>query len=299
MFSPAIIDGKQCLFAVYERQGNIAFRNLSNYLEEIEKRADKFFASADRTFDVNKVDILKLLDIDLITLKAIIKEYKDGTLGVPKDPILEALNEAMTVSLTGLEGGHIVDEGNVEKAWTVNAESLTWDDSLKAFDFGKSQGNSIYTENYNPGIDFTIDFDVYIDGAPGVTWSFLFAIANSSGGQPGFGLGINSTNTWNPAVDGSGSATYTESSFVGRWIHITATKSSTEGVAIYQDNVSVFTKAEGTHSVAQYGRFVIGNNAALAKSFDGKIANFKVFNKVVSEEERTYLYNHGKSAPSA
>ncbi len=297
--APAIIDGKQCLFAVYERQGNIAFRNLSNYLEEIENRANKFFASADRTFDMSKVDLLKLLDIDLITLKAIIKEYKDGTLGVPKDPILVALNEAMTVSLVGLEGGHVIDEGNVEKAWTVNANSLTWDNNLKAFDFGKNAGNSIYTENYNPGIDFTVDFDVYIDGAPGVTWTFLFAIANSSGGQPGFGLGINATNTWNPAVDANGSATYTEDTFVGRWIHITATKSSTEGVAIYQDNVSVFTKAEGTQSVAQYGRFVIGNNAALAKSFDGKIANFKVFNKVVSEEERTYLYNHSKSAPSA
>lgn len=297
--APAIIDGKQCLFAVYERQGNIAFRNLSNYLEEIEKRADKFFASADRTFDVNKVDILKLLDIDLITLKAIIKEYKNGTLGVPKDPILEALNEAMTVSLTGLEGSNVIDEGNVEKAWTVNANSLTWDDSLKAFDFGKNVENSIYTENYNPGIDFTIDFDVYIDGAPGVTWSFLFAIANSSGGQPGFGLGINSTNTWNPAVDGSGSATYTEDTFVGRWIHITAIKSSTTGVVIYQDNTSVFTKDTATNSTASYNRFTIGNNCALAKSFDGKIANFKVFNKVVSEEERTYLFNHGKSAPSA
>ena len=293
--APAVIDGKQCLFAVYERQGNIAFRNLSNYLEEIEKRTDKFFASADRTFDINKDDLLKLLDIDMVTLKAIIKEYKAGTLGVPKDPILTALNEAMTVSLTGLEGSNVIDEGNVEKTWTVNANSLTWDSSLKAFDFGKNKGNSIYTENYNPGIDFTVDFDVYIDGAPGVTWSFLFAIANASGGQPGFGLGINSTNTWNPAVDGSGNATYTESSFVGRWIHITATKSSTAGVVIYQDNASVYTKAEGTHSVSSYNRFTIGNNCALAKSFDGKIANFKVFNKVVSEEERTYLYNHSKS----
>ena len=292
--APAVIDGKQCLFAVYERQGNIAFRNLSNYLEEIEKRTDKFFASADRTFDVAKDDLLKLLDIDMVTLKAIIKEYKDGTLGVPKDPILTALNEAMTVSLTGLENGHVIDEGNIEKAWTVNSVNLTWDSSLGAFDFGKDKGNSIYTENYNPGIDFTVDFDVYIDGAPGANWTFLFSIGNT-GGNPGFGLAINSTNTWNPAVDGNGSATYTESSFVGRWIHITATKSSTAGVVIYQDNTSVFTKAEGTGSVASYHRFAVGNNCALAKSFDGKIANFKVFNKVVSEEERTYLYNHSKS----
>ena len=292
--APAVIDGKQCLFAVYERQGNIAFRNLSNYLEEIEKRADKFFASADRTFDVNKDDLLKLLDIDMVTLKAIIKEYKAGTLGVPKDPILTALNEAMTVSLTGLEGNTVIDEGNVEKAWTVNSASLTWDSSLKAFDFGKNTGNSIYTENYNPGIDFTVDFDVYIDGAPGANWTFLFSIGNT-GGQPGFGLAINSTNTWNPAVDANGSATYTESSFVGRWIHITATKSSTAGVVIYQDNTSVYTKAEGTGSVASYHRFAVGNNCGLAKSFDGKIANFKVFSKVVSEEERTYLYEHGKS----
>lgn len=296
--APAIIDGKQCLFAVYERQGNIAFRNLSNYLEEIENRTNKFFAPTDRTFDINKDDLLKLLDIDLTTLKAIIEEYKNGNLGQTKDPILSALNEAMTVSLVGLEGGHVIDEGNVEKVWTVNAESLTWDSSLGAFDFGNSTRNSIYTENYNPGINFTIDFDVYIDGAPGVNWSFLFAIANTTD-QPGFGLGINSTNTWNPAVDGNGAPTYTESSFVGRWIHITATKSSTEGVVIYQDNSSVYTKAEGTGSVASYSRFTIGNNCALAKSFDGKIANFKVFNKVVSEEERTYLYNHGKSATSA
>ena len=292
--APAVIDGKQCLFAVYERQGNIAFRNLSNYLEEIEKRTDKFFASADRTFDVAKDDLLKLLDIDMVTLKAIIKEYKDGTLGVPKDPILTALNEAMTVNLTGLEGSNVIDEGNVEKTWTVNTASLTWDSSLKAFDFGKNTGNSIYTENYNPGIDFTVDFDVYIDGAPGANWTFLFSIGNT-GGQPGFGLAINSTNTWNPAVDANGSATYTESSFVGRWIHITTTKSSTAGVVIYQDNTSVYTKAEGTGSVASYHRFAVGNNCGLAKSFDGKIANFKVFSKVVSEEERTYLYEHGKS----
>ena len=232
-----------------------------------------------------------------MTLKAIIKEYKNGTLGVPKDPILIALNEAMTVSLVGLEGSNVIDEGNVEKTWTVNTASLTWDDSLKAFDFGKDTGNSIYTDNYNPGIDFTVDFDVYIDGAPGVNWSFLFVIGNSNGDQ-GFGLSVNDTNTWNPVVDTIVSATYTEDTFVGRWIHITATKSSTEGVVIYQDNASVYTKADGTGSVASYSRFAVGNNCTLIKSFDGKIANFKVFNKVVSEEERTYLYNHGKSKPT-
>ena len=58
----------------------------------------------------------------------------------------------MTVSLTGLEGGHVIDEGNVEKAWTVNANSLTWDDSLKAFDFGKNKGSYISVFLFNNGI---------------------------------------------------------------------------------------------------------------------------------------------------
>lgn len=96
-------------------------------------------------------------------------------------------------------------------------------------------------------------------------------------------------NTWNPSVDQIVNQIYTEDSFVGRWIHIVMTKSSDNGATIYQDGEPVFTDS-GVASVSVYDRICFGNNMALVKKFVGKLANMKIYDKVLTEEEILELY---------
>lgn len=184
----------------------------------------------------------------------------------------------------------IYDSGTRGTVWGIGGE-VTYDLNENMIIFNKNSLNIANTDNFL-SIDFSIDFDVFIDGEPGSNWSQVFCIGNLTGGIPGYGLAVDGTGTWNPITDGNGSYTYTDpqGNFIGRWIHITATKSSTTGCSVYQDGVLVFNSQtnanmDGTQSMLGYPSIAIGNNTHPVKQFYGKIANFKIYNKVLTASE--------------
>ena len=304
--APAIIDGQYCLFALYERQGNIAFRNLGLFLKEIAEGSEKYFEQKDRSFEFKRdslMDFFSRFNGHQDTILSMIEEYLNGSLGGGCDcdgeqgsgggqNDLSHLDPYKKVHITGVSSSTIVDEGSGGASWV--ARNVT-SPSKGIIEFNNVENAYIYTSNYNPSINFTIDFDVYIDGTTSTNWNFLTAIANPTD-VPAFGLAINQTSTWNPAFDGVGSNTYENSgSFIGKWIHLSLIKSSTEGMKIYQDGQLVKTYSQAKASTSAYSRLVIGNNGALQKIFDGKIGDYKVFSKVLTENEITQCYQASRA----
>lgn len=218
-------------------------------------------------------------------------------------PIPASLQGNVAVNISGIKtdefgASSINDTGYRGQTWSTGGE-VVYDIKQNVFEFNKKTANIVSTPNFL-STDFTIDFDVYINGAPGVTWTQVFCVGNSVvGTTPGFALAINGTNTWNPAIDGVGSSTYTDpsgESFIGRWIHLTASKSSTDGAKIYHDGQLVWhsqthSTIMGTNSVSGYSTIAIGNNSNPIKQFDGKIANFRIYDKVLSATEITEIMN--------
>lgn len=286
--APAVIDDQLCLFAVYERQGNIAFRNLGMDLKEIANRADNHFTMADRKFEVNKSSLLNLLDkfaSSELVLFNMLDNYLNNMSNAER-----GLMESQIVKIMGADAnGNIIDRGGI--AWEMNGEILT---SGSTFFFNGNRNNYIRTKQLRLDVNYTIDFDVYVKGTTTTNWNFLFSLDN--GETPGCGLAINGTNTWNPAFDYDGAPTYTDEqeTFIGRWIHVTVTKSASEGAKIYHDGVLRYEKPAATPSTRDYQNFTIGNNSRSAKEFYGKIANFKVYNKIASKDEIKYLYDNRK-----
>lgn len=289
--APAIIDGQYCLFALYERQGNITFRNLGLFLKEIAEGSEKYFEQKDRSFEFKRdslMDFFSKFNGHQDTMLSMIEEYLNGSLGGGQDD-LSRLDQYKKVHLTGISSSTIVDEGNGGASWI--ASNVT-SPSKGILEFsGNTNLGYVYTTNYNPSIDFTIDFDVYIDGVTSTNWNFLTAIADEHD-VPGFGIAINQTSTWNPAFDGDGSNTYENSSgsFIGKWIHLSLIKSSTEGMKIYQNGQLIKTYSQATASTSRYRRLSVGNNCALQKRFDGKIGDYKIFNKILTESELAQCY---------
>lgn len=285
--APAEIDGQLCLFALYERQGNIAFRNLGLDLEDIAKRSKDYFALPEKKFESSKSDLMKLLEkfsSSELVLFNMLDNYLNNMSNAER-----SLLETQVVKLCGMDAnGEVIDRGTTK--WQVNGNVLV---SGNVYYFKEPSANNwIRTQQLRLTTDYTVDFDVFVKGTTDTNWNFLFSLDNLQ--VPGCGLAINSNNTWNPAFDFNGSSTYLEPSgdFIGRWIHITLTKSSVEGAKIYHDGVLTFTKPSATQSTKDYQNFTIGNNGASAKKFHGKIANFKVFNKIANDEEVAFLYEN-------
>ena len=292
--APAIIDGQYCLFALYERQGNITFRNLGLFLKEIAEGSEKYFEPKDRSFEFKRdslMDFFSKFNGHQDTMLSMIEEYLNGSLGGGQDN-LSHLDQYKKVHLTGISSSTIVDEGNGGASW-VASNVTSPSKGILEFSGNTNLSNLsyVYTSDYNPSIDFTIDFDVYIDEVTPTNWNFLTAIGNEAN-PPAFGIAINKTSTWNPAFDGDGSNTYENSSgsFIGKWIHLSLIKSSTEGMKIYQDGQLIKTYSQATASTSQYSRLSVGNNCALRKIFDGKIGDYKIYNKVLTESEIAQCY---------
>ena len=286
--APAEIDGQLCLFTLYERQGNIAFRSLGVDLEKIANRSEEFFKAPDREFETNKSSLLKLLE-SFASSELVIFNMLDHYLNNLSDAE-RSLVETQMVKISGInERGKVIDRGGIE--WEIGGNVKA---SGNTFYFNGSTQNYIRTRQLQLTTDYTIDFDVYINGTTSTNWNWLFSLDNGS--TPGCGLAINDVNTWNPAFDYNGSQTYTDEddSFIGKWIHITVTKSAAEGAKIYHDTVLRFANPSANYTTGDYQNFTIGNNSALAKEFNGKISNFKIYNKIVTEEEMQHLYNNRK-----
>lgn len=285
----AILDGQLCLFSLYERQGNIAFRNLGVDLQIIAERSREFFKRDDRDFEVSKNNLVKMLEkfsSSELVLFNMLDNYLNNLSNAER-----GLIETQIVNLAGVDSrGNVIDRGNTN--WEIHGDILTSGNTYY-FKEGSTQ-NWIRTKGLSLVQDYTVDFDVYISGTTDTNWNWLFTLDNES--TPGCGLAINGTSTWNPAFDWNGAPTYEDqdSTFVGKWIHITVTKSGTEGSKVYHNCELRFSNASATHHTGDYQNFTIGNHSLSTKKFHGKIANFKIFDKVVTEEEMQHLYENRK-----
>lgn len=289
--APAIINGQYCLFAVYERQGNIAFRNLSDCLELIASRCEQEESGLDRSFETNKegvVDLYNKLHQYEERLLSLIQKGVTSEFPVGSDDNLTVDNSTLAVNPIKISNSSIIDKGNKTITWSLRNVTCTEDG---VFEFPGVLNSYIYADNYKPNIDFTVDFDVFVNKATSTNWNYLFCIGNRDS-VPACGLAIDGTDTWNPAFDGTGSNTYKDSrgSFLNKWTHITITKSTEKGMLIYQDGKLVQTYAGGTGAVGSSSMMILGNNTSFQKIFNGKIAHFKVYEKVLSEQEITTLY---------
>lgn len=286
--APAVIDGQLCLFCLYERQGNIAFRNLGMDLEKVVEKVQTYYQAEDRDFEVCKSDLVKLLEkfsSSELVLFNMLDHYLNNLSSAERNLI-----ETQMVKLAGVDSkGQVVDRGGA--TWQINGDI----ESKGNIYYFKGEPNTyIKTKGLNLVENYTVDFDVYISGTTDTNWNWLFSLDNES--TPGCGLAINESNVWNPAFDWNGSYTYTDpdATFLGKWIHITVTKSATEGAKVYHDCVLKFSNASFTHHTGDYQNFTIGNHSTASKKFHGKIANFKIYNKIVTEEEMQYLFENRK-----
>lgn len=289
--APAIINGQYCLFALYERQGNIAFRNLSDCLELIASRCEQEESGLDRSFESNKEGFVELYnklqqyEERLLTLiqKGVTSEFPVGS-----DDNLTVDNAALAVNPIRINGNSIVDEGNKSITWKFKNVTCTEDG---IFEFPGVTDSYIYADNYKPDINYTVDFDVFVNKATSTNWNYLFCVGDKDS-VPSCGLAVDGTDTWNPAFDQTGSNTYKDSrgSFLGKWTHITIIKSAEKGMLIYQDGKLVQTYAEGTASTKNCSYMILGNNTSFQKIFNGKIAHFKVYERVLADTEISTLY---------
>lgn len=287
----AVVSGQYCLFAVYERQGNIAFRNLSDCLEVIASRCEQKSNGLDRTFESDKqglVDLYSTLHkyesrlLDLIK-KGVTSEFPFNS---EENPTVS--NDKLAVKPVRFSGNTVVDEGTKTVTWSFKNVTCTEDG---VFVFPGVSNSYIYTDNYVPNIDFTVDFNVYVEKATSTNWNYLFCVGRRDS-VPACGLAVDGTDTWNPAFDETGSNTYKDSrgSFLGKWTHITIVKSASKGMLIYQDGKLVQTYSEGTGTVGGSSMMILGNNTSFQKIFNGKISDFKVYERILTDQEILALY---------
>lgn len=284
------IDGQNCLFAVYERQGNISFRNLGLDLKIIASRADEYFEAFDRKFETNKENLLLLLEkftANEVVLFEVLDNYLNNVTHEERQLI-----ETQLTRLAGFnEKGQVIDRQNL--LWDVGGNIRT---AANTYYFNGQTENFLRTNRLPLVNDYTVDFDICVLGISNTQWNYAFSLNQSR--QTGIGLAVDDMNIWK-LVFHNKTYTYYEGdnngeSFIDKWIHITITKSSTEGIKVYHDNVLKYSLASAKADTAWYQSFVIGNDSESTKKFNGKISNFKIYDKVVNDKERDYLYNSRK-----
>ena len=288
------LGGQNCLFALYERQGNIAFRNLGIDLKVIASRADEHFEVSDRNFEVNKENLLNLLNKYSAT-EVELYEMLDNYLNTVTYEERELLKAQLT-KLAGVdEKGSIIDRQGIvyDKAGNILTVGNT-------FYYNGTLENTINTNRLEISNNITVDFDVCILGITETSWNYIFSF-NNSNNVTGFGLAADKTNEWKLVYYDNSHSFFEESvvagqtgSFIDKWVHVTITKSSTDGIKVYNDNILKFELDNGVGDITNYPNLTIGNDSNSTKRFNGKIANFKIFNKVVDSQERRILYEARK-----
>lgn len=280
--APAIIDNQLCLFAVYERQGCIAFRNLGIDLQEIVERSEHFFLAQTDGFEAKKPDLLSMLE-KFTANEMLLFNMLDHYLNTMSNEE-RSLMGAQIVKLAGIDSNNqIIDRNGT--TWQLGGNVVA---TNNCFYFNGSKDNWIRTNQLRLDIDYTIDFDVCVKGTTNTNWNFLFSLDN--GTNKGAALAINDVDTWNPVFDNVTTNTFKDDeSFIDKWIHVTVVKSSTGGAKVYTDGKLRFENKNMAASTSTYGTFTIGNDGGSNKEFNGKIANFKIYNKVVTEEEIQHL----------
>ena len=288
------IGGQNCLFALYERQGNIAFRNLGLDLKVIASRADKHFEEFNREFEVNKENLLTLLakysasEIELY-------EMLDNYLNTVSYEERELLKVQLTKLVGVDEKNNVIDRQGViyEKTGEIKTVGNT-------YYYGGIPENAIFTQRVEVTNDFTVDFDVNVIGMTETLWNYIFSM-NDDNGQTGFGFAADNSNEWKIVYRNNSESYYEESivagqsgSFLGNWVHVTITKSSEDGIKIYHNNVLKHENMTAVGDIINCRHLTVGNDSQHTKRVNAKIANFKIYNKVINAQERRVLYEARK-----
>ena len=277
-----VINNRYYLFWVYERQGNIAFRNLSAFIPLLNEEAIKNSSSIESELNFNKKSVIKLVD-----------KFQKGELAnntISDNPLLYNLESTLKLHLGGVEDGRVIDISGNNNDFAVEGNIEI--DERGYYTFHNTREERIYSTTFLPKKDFTIDFDVFVKGAPGVSWSFFINLMNRGGGYPSLGLGYNGEETWNPVASNYVSQTIRESGgLLGKHYHFSIVHSSQSGVTFYKNGEAIWAKTDEKAKQSLGGEvFTIGNNSLKAKALNGKIGNVKVYDKVAGEIELQHLY---------
>lgn len=168
-----------------------------------------------------------------------------------------------------------------------------------AFQLNSSVGNLILT----PGSNFTLSYWIYsLTGNSGSKTHIGYAL---NGGNVGFATQGNADNTF-ICVIGNGTVSNGTGGFgiaapLGRWNHIVCTWDSTN-ITLYINNIkqaSARTTITGRlPNNASGGAFSIGGSTG-AQSINASIDEVMIFNRSITDTERTELFNKGRALYNA
>ena len=86
----------------------------------------------------------------------------------------------------------------------------------------------------------------------------------------------------------SGTITY------GRWYHIAVTRASNGTAQFFINGVSDSAAGASGTPIAGITNIIIGNTSTPIRTWNGKISDLRVYNKVLSSNEISYIYNSSK-----
>ena len=202
------------------------------------------------------------------------------------------LLKAQLTKLAGVdEKGDIIDRQGVVYNKGGNIQTVG-----NTYYYNGTLENTINTNRLELSNDFTVDFYVCMLGITETYWNYIFSFNNNSG-TTGFGLAADQTNEWKLVYYNNSHSFFEEStvagqigSFIDKWVHITITKSSTDGAKVYINNILKFELDDAIGNITGYPNLVVGNDSGSTKRFNGKIANFKIYNRATLKRKQQLRY---------
>ncbi|MDP1706500.1 MAG: LamG-like jellyroll fold domain-containing protein [bacterium] len=208
-------------------------------------------------------------------------------------------NNGSGVTLTDSIGGYTGTITAGTGGWTTDNKG-----NRKAYDFdgANTKVATTLTSNTNFVSGFTASVWIKPDSIgegsnPGDFGRIISKDANTVTTEfatNGFGIGINSPNSRYSFYVGSNSLSWPGNSLVlNVWQHLVVTVTSAGSAVVFKDGVQVNSGAVGVLSaITTSNPLVIGNRSAgTDKTFDGKIFDIRIYNRVLSLAEVRGIYN--------
>ena len=232
-------------------------------------------------------------------------EIAEDTIGVDsRNPTGVFQSATLTIDSTIFEIDHhvTVTGSNIGiQTYTTTGKAIDFEDAAQSDGVSGIAASDFLAE----GSDFSISFWVN-KGTSSSGNEYMIVLTNSSiaGGSfsntnAGFRVWFNTNNTLSFFQRNGGYYhVRTDDSFEeGRWYHITYTyTNSTISASIYVDSVlqTVDTFGPTLTNSNNFDRIFIGGRNSTS-GFDGKMAEFAIWNKVLSSTEVQEIYNQGRS----
>ena len=151
------------------------------------------------------------------------------------------------------------------------------------------------------GADTSIDTGSDWIGTQAVTvtaWIKADTIGETAGriiSNAKFILGFISANKLTLTSDNfAGSKTMSGTITYGQWYHIAVTRASNGTAQFFINGVSDSAAGASGTPIAGVTNIIIGNTSTPIRTWNGKISDLRVYNKVLSSNEISYIYNSSK-----